>query len=266
MAKSEIAKAETQAISKRESFIAEGDVTGTEGITADELRLPRLSIAQGLSDQIIKGSSKYIKGLELTEMFNDLSGENYHNGPIEFVVAKRDVKRIEFIPRSEGGGVRDLDVPPNDPRCQWTVEDGKKVPPKATKFTEFVILMLKEDAAPEPIMLSIKDTNKWNRQAAGDLSSWIKFARKPIYAGLYRISSKAEKNSKGTFGIPVVEKVTLLDNPDVDDATWEKNRIIYEYAKAFSKELEGKKIVVEREDEPHDAEFTEEPRAERPEM
>lgn len=259
----EIAKTQTTALAgQRESFIAKGDLTGTENITSDDLRLPRVSIAQGLSTQLIEGDSNYIDGLKMFDMFNDLTGEVIGRGPVKFIVVRRDVRRIEFLPRSEGGGIVDLNVPyidpatgKIDPRNEWSVVDGERIPPKATKFVEFVILMLREGRDPEPIMLSIKDTNKFNRRAIERLTGFIKLRNAPIYAGLYELASKTEKNDSGTFGVPVISNAGSLDNLNVDDATWERNKALYAFAEGFAKSLEGKAIIVDREPGDEDTSF-----------
>jgi hypothetical protein len=249
---------QSTALTQRESFIAKGDVTGTEGITKDDLRLPRLAIAQGLSTQLVTDDSSYIPDLKMFDMFNDLIGTIYGRGPLTFIAVRRDVRRIEFIPRDEGGGIKDTNVPIGDPRCEWTEgADGERLPPVATKFVEFVALLLDENGNTSPeqaIVISIKDTNKFNRRAAERLTGFIKMKQKPIYAGLYTIASKSEKNDSGTFGVPVINQAGLLDNPTVDDATWKRNKALYQIAAAFAASLEGKTITVEREpgDEPFD--------------
>lgn len=266
MSKKDLAKQGTQAMtSQRESFIEKGDVTGTEGITADELRLPRLSFAQGLSPQMMPNDPVYIQGLTLFQMFNDITQEIYGMGPMEFVPVRRDVKYIQFRPREEGGGVLDLNVAPNDPRTRWTVEDGERKPPKATRFVEFVVLLMKEDAAPQPIVLSIKPTNKLSRKAEEFLTGRIKLTGKPIYAGLYTVSSYADKNDKGTFAVPVIKTVCLLDDPNVDDDTWEKHKLIYTFAQDFERSIRGKDYSVQREHPDVDATVDAET-VERPEM
>jgi len=212
------------------------DLAGTEDIGLDEIRLPRLGIAQGLSPQITPDSSSYIENLKLFDLFNDLTGTVYGRGPIHFVPCHRAVRRIEFKPREEGGGVVDLDVPANDPRTQWTKDEaGERQPPVATKFIEFVVLLLREGVNPEPIVLSIKDTNKWNRQAATGLSSFIKLRQDAIYGGIYTIASKSEKNDNGTFGVYVVR------------ALGKAAPAVREMAKQFHDSLQGKTIVVDRE-------------------
>lgn len=234
---------------ERPSFIEAGDLAGTEDIGREDVRLPRLAIAQGLSPQITPGDSQYIEGLTLFDMFNDLTGEIYGKGPITFVPVRRDTRRIEFIPRSEGGGIVDLDVPLHDPRLNWTVEDGVKRPPRATTFIEFVILLLRPGKVPEPIVLSIKGTNKHNRRASDQLTTFIKLRNLPIYAGLYKVDTLTPaKNDKGTFGVPRIKNAgNIPDNP--------AGKALYEFAKKFHDSLEGKTILVDREPTDADTDF-----------
>lgn len=221
----------------RPSFI-KADTTGTEDITSEDLRLPRLAIAQGLSTQMIPGDSTFIPGLQLFQMFNDMTGEIYGNGPIRFIPVKRDVRLIEFDPENRGVPL-DLEVPPGDPRTKWTRNgEGKKVPPRATRFSEFVILMMRDGQPPDPIVLSIKETNKYNRKAAERLTGFIKMRNPPapIFAGFYTVLSKPEKNDSGTFGTYVIA-----------NAGYVQDERVYRYAEKFRESLEGKTIVVQRE-------------------
>ena len=236
-------------LTERPDFIPEGDKTGTEGITSEDIRLPRLGIAQGLSPQIMPDDGSYIDGLKLFEMFNDSSKEIYGRGPIFFVPVRRDVKCIEFIPRTEGGGIRDMNVPRNDPRVtQWrdVVVNGvkKRLPPSATVFDEYVSLLIKLSGESESIVISIKHTNKFNRRAATDLNGFIKMHASqgaksvPIYGVIYSISSKSEKNDSGTFGVPVFQQVGFIPKSMPE---------LFQRAQEYAKSLEGKTIVVQRE-------------------
>ena len=196
---------------ERPKSLDPNDLAGTEDIGANDVRLPRLAIAQGLSPQITPGDGMFIEGLTMFDMFNDLTGEIYGKGPLTFVPVRRDTRRIEFIPRSEGGGIVDMDVPPNDPRLKWTVEDGVKRPPRATTFIEFVVLLLRPGKQPEPIVLSIKGTNKHNRRASDQLTTFIKLRKPPISSGLYKVhTSKPAKNDKGTFGVPTIKNAGFI--------------------------------------------------------
>jgi hypothetical protein len=249
-------------LSERPAFIATGDTSGTEGINPDDIRLPRLGIAQGLSPQLTPGDSAYIEELKMFQMFNDFTKQVYGNGPLYFIPVRRDVRRIEFIPREEGGGVRDFYVPVIDARNEWTEEDGVRVAPKATKFHEFTVLILKKNEEgvtfTEPIVFSIKDTNKFNRRAATDLNGFIKMhaskgARSvPIYGVIYSVTSKSEKNDNGTFGVPVINQVGYVPTAE-----------LFHEAEAFAQSLEGKTIVINREagdEDAIDAEVTDRPK------
>ena len=218
------------------------DRTGTEDIGINDVRLPRLAIAQGLSPQMTPGDGQHIPTLAMFDMFNDLSSEVYGKGPITFVPLRRDMHRMEFKPRKEGGGLIDANVPLNDPRLDWTVtEDGTRMPPKATTFTEFVIMLLRPGKVPEPIVLSIKHTNKFNRRAIDQLVTFIKMREAAIYAGLYTIQTVAEKNDNGTFGCPVVKNAGWIpvDTPG--------GKALYDHAAKFAASFEGKTIVTNRE-------------------
>jgi hypothetical protein len=231
-----------QGVAERPKALQRGDLSGTEGITADEIRLPRLTIAQGLSDQMMPDNSQYISNLRLFDLFNDLTGEVYGRGPITVVPLRRDVRRIEFVPRDQGGGIVDMDVPAGDARLKWTInEKGESVPPVATTFDEFVIMMLLPGKAPEPIVLSIKHTNKFNRRAVANFNTFIKLRNAPIYAGLYTISSVSEKNDNGTWGVPVIKNAGWIpvDTPH--------GKALFDHCRQFAKSLEGKDIVVDRE-------------------
>lgn len=222
------------------------DKSGTEDIGAQDVRLPRLAIAQGLSPQVTPGDGQFIEGLALFDMFNDLTAEVYGKGPLTFVPVRRDVRRIEFTPRAEGGGMVDPDVPPNDPRLRWSKSSPEvakaDVPPAATTFVEFVILLLRPGKAPEPIVLSIKGTNKHNRRASDSLTTFIKLRNAAIYAGLYTVDTKVPaKNDKGTFGVPTIKNAGFIPKDTPAGAA------LYRFAEDFHNALKGKVIVVERE-------------------
>jgi hypothetical protein len=231
---------ETFISSTRADFVDKSDRSGTEEIGRDELRLPRLAIAQGLSPQITPDSSQYIEGLKLFDLFNDLTGEIYGRGPFLFITIRRDVRRIEFIPRSDGGGVRDMNVPLGDPRNEWSTDEttGERRPPSATKFVEFVIFLMRPNRAPEPIVLSIKDTNKFNRRAHERLTGFIKLRNAAIYEGIYKLRSMSEKNDNGTFGVYVIENAGFLND-----------KTLYNYCREFHESLKGKQIIVDREED-----------------
>lgn len=226
-------------VEMRPTSLDRNDLSGTEDIDPNEIRLPRLAIAQSLTPQFIEGDPMQIPGLGMFEMFNDVTNERYGRDPITFLILRRDERRIEFRPRNEGGGVIDLDVPPGDPRLDWTpaTETTPRMPPRATTFYEFVILLLRKGRAPEPIMLSIKMTNKFFRKQADNLKTFIKLRGAAIYAGLYTVDTKVPaKNDKGTFGVHMIKNAGFVPvGTPVGDA-------LLAYAKEFHERLKGKTV------------------------
>jgi hypothetical protein len=233
---------------QRPTSLDPNDLSGTEDIGADEVRIPRIGIAQGLSPQMTPGESKYIEGLTLFDMFNDQTGEILGKGPIHFIPIRRDVRRIEFVPRSEGGGVVDPDVPKGDPRLRWTKSSPNLPradrPPAATEFHEFVVLMCRKGKPPEPIMLSIPQKNKWNRAAADKLNSVAKIRRATIYASVFSVDTKVPgKNDKGTFGVFTVRDLGFIPKDTPLGAA------LYKHAEDFYNSLEGKVVSTSRADD-----------------
>lgn len=250
-----LTKAAAGTLQKRESFISKGDTTGADEISAKEIRLPRLAIAQGLSPELTPDSSSHIEGLSLFQLFNNLTSEIYGRGPLKFVPIKREKRRIEFDPEDRNVPL-DLNVPVGDPRCEWTTNEdtGEREAPRATEFVEFVVLLIREGKDPEPIVMSIKGTNKWNRRASDRLTGFIKM-HPPIYSTYYSVESKSEKNDSGTFGIFAIKQVARLDDPDQSDEQWEKSLAIFKLAEEFRASMIDKEIVVTREVVNEDTDF-----------
>jgi hypothetical protein len=182
------------------AFLRRGDTTGTENITRDDIRIPRLCIAQGLSPQLQPEAPEYIAGLKFGDAYNDLTGEIYGRDPIKVVVVRSDRPRyVHFKPRSEGGGVIDGNVSADDPRTQFTVDaDGKRVNPIATKFYDYVILLGDAPDNFQPMALSFKSSGI---RSAVRLNGLIKMKPYPIYSSFYELRPTIRKDGERTWYI-----------------------------------------------------------------
>jgi hypothetical protein len=224
----------------RPAFIP-ASTEGREHITRADIRLPRLALAQGLSPEIDSGHAKFIRGLANGEMFNDLTQVNYGKGPLEFFIVRADPPRwVEFFPRDEGGGVKDLNVPANDPRTAFRVgEDGSSLPPIATMFYDYVLLL---EPNKEPITLSLKSTGI---KAARTLNGLIQMRNSALYAGKYVVTAGKETNKKGTYSVYIIK-----------NAGWVKDQAEAEQLRQAHEAFKDKSIEFDREpgvDEPtHD--------------
>lgn len=216
-----------------------GILEGLHGLNPNEIRLPRVAIAQGLSKAMTPGDSAYIESLKMFDMYNDRTGQVYGKGPLLVVPIRKTKKRIEFDP-NDRNIMLDPDVPPNDPRMTWDRSVTPNLPPRATEFYEFICLALTPGQAPEPVVVSISTKNKWDRRAAEDFWNNIEMRGVSIYRGLYRVASRPEKNDKGTFGVYGVKNAGFIPATPAGKA-------LLAMAKDFHDSLAGKTIVVDRE-------------------
>lgn len=238
----------------RPSDVDPHDMAGTQDITRDEVRLPRLAIAQGLSPQMIPGKPEYNDKLKMFEMFNDVTGDVYGKGPVLVVPVNRHITRIEFDPDDQKVPI-DRDVPAGDPRLKWDRSVTPNLPPRATEFHEFVCLLLQQGKAPEPVVVSIKATNKHQRKAASDWTTFIMLRRAAIYRGMYAISTgigtgKTKEGQDTNYGIFIVKNAGFVPTTKVVDGQSVQNPAglaLLEMAKQFHESLEGKIITVQRE-------------------
>lgn len=222
------------------------DVRGTETIGREDTLMPRFSLAQAMSPQLNKSEPQYIPDLSAGEVFNSVSNENYGEGPFEIVIVKRDMPRaIEFLPRSEGGGIKDPNVPLNDERLNFRVVNGERKKPQATLFHEFVVLLL---PSMELVVLSFKSSGL---KVAKRLNTLIKSRQQAIFAGRYTLSVVQAKSPKGTYYTFAVQ------NSEEQDEFCSRpgwcSQDLYAKAEKYFEILKDKEIVTDREPGADDA-------------
>jgi hypothetical protein len=236
--KEEAIAAQSPAALARPDFIEKGSA-GTTHITKDDMRIPRCAIAQALNPQLDEDKEdSFIDGLKQGDMFNSLTGTIYGRGPLEFFVLRADPPRfVEFIPREEGGGVKDMNVKPSDPRTQFTTDDkGDRVKPIATKFYDYFIVLADGLRGGKPFLdtvvaLSFKSSQL---KKAQDLNTLIRGRETDIYAGKYSITSVVEPSAKGKFFGWKVSNAGWADSPEM-----------LAVLKKMSSDLAGKNIEVD---------------------
>ncbi len=183
-------------LAARPTFVTANDTRGSEHIGKDDIQMPRLGLAQAQSPQMIEGDPKFIDGLRVADLFNNLTDTAYGKGPLQFSVVRADPPRgIEFTPLEEGGGIKDFDVPLDDPRMQW---DGDKKP-VATKFYDFILILW---PAKELIALSLKSSGL---KVARALNAYIKLRNAPVFAGKYELTTTMAKGPAGSYAAYVVK-------------------------------------------------------------
>lgn len=183
-------------------------VTGAEGMTQEDIVMPRLSLVQKTSPQIDPSQPEYVPGFELGDLFNSLSMEKFGKGPVKFCILRRDNPRwMEFAPFEEGGGIIERDIKANDPRTQWTPDPGgdksKDQKPVATKFYDYIVLVLNgldmNNPAPNVMMMSLKGTSlKYAKKLNGYI---MQRGAMLLPKGIYACSTKVESEGKLSWAV-----------------------------------------------------------------
>lgn len=203
----------------------DSDFGGADGIEQNDVTIPRLAIAQALSPQINSRDPLFIDGLRQLEMFNTVTSENYGEGPLRFTPLFFRKRGIEFVPRENGGGIVDPNVPVDvdpdtglykDARLNFGA-NGEK--PKATLFHEWICVAL--DRGFELFALSMKTSalkaakvlnTRVQMDRAGVLDTATgQLVKYPTFARVWTVQVVEQKNPKGTFGNYVLKPVALHD-------------------------------------------------------
>lgn len=208
----------------------------------NELRIPRLAIAQAMSPQMTPNDPQYMgDALRLYDLFNDLSQDVYGKGPLHFVPVLRVATYIQFGP--DGKSILDRDIPYDDPRTEWTKDEqsGLSVRPLATKFVNYLsLVLLADNPMPVPIAISMRLSNKLAKLASDRLTSMVEENKRkyriPTYGGVYAVTVKPGTLPKGTFGVF-----------DFRFAGAVQDQGLFGLAKRLHGEYQGKTIIVEAE-------------------
>lgn len=169
-----------------------GSREGKEGVEQGDLLIPRLKLAQAMTNEMKKSNENYNPDLEEGQFFNSVTGEIYGADvaviPLhffnEYIEFDENRKVVKYYQRGEVPPAEDLEV-----------VDGQK--PKCTTFKCRMSLLLRPDGSVDPIVVSFKyvgrktPTNKWNFLIAEK--------NLPAYAYSYRLQSVTVKNDKGEY-------------------------------------------------------------------
>lgn len=161
-----------------------GNQAGLEQVDREDTLIPRLCVAGSTTPQLDKSNESFIKGLQVGEMFNSLTGENY--GETVTVIPLFFFKTfIKFKKTADGslGGIETIyesrdQVP--DAELLW-IGDSK---PVTTKFLNVMSLIVREGVKPEPISVSFKSTGL---KFAKKWVSMMKGLNLPCYVRTYSL-------------------------------------------------------------------------------
>jgi len=197
---------------------SEWEGLGAENADAQDYAIPFIQIAQGLSPQLEKGDSKYIKGLEKYDLFNTVTGEMFKEG-VTVIPVKYERKYLEFNVREAGGGlvaVHDTFDPDvlarRDDKNRSITDDGTQV----VEVRSFYCMVEGNNGDWYPAIIGMKSTGikkakQWMSMCSDvrwEKSDGSKFVA-PMFARKYRVTVAAESKNDNTWGNWVIER---LDN------------------------------------------------------
>lgn len=216
---------------------------GSEGVTTDDMSLPRLSIIQDLSPQRKKSEDAYIDGAEEGMIFNTASNTLYSSGQVTVIPCFFRAEYVAWKDRLKGGGFGGA-FATEDEAQDWISRQESPADWDVSYTHQHFCTMVHPDhteAKPhlEDVVISmsrsqLKPSRKWNtmvQQAGGD-----RFSR------AYRLSVVQDKSEKGQFYNWQVKQLGY-----VPEHLFKKAEATYEAVKAGQRDV-SRDVPVDRAD------------------
>lgn len=183
----------------RPAYLAEREgqpIRGLEEVTAADMVLPRLTLAQSMTPQRQRNDPRYIPGLEEGMFFNSLTKKIYGDKVLVMPLFYRKT-RIYFKDIDEGGGIicraphgNDCQLNNGGP-CLHSAWGKNGEAPACTEFFNYPSLIYPTS---EPIVVSLKTTGI---KAGKEWNSLMRFRGADPFAGIYEIKAIPARNQTG---------------------------------------------------------------------
>lgn len=216
---------------------------GSEGVTTDDMSLPRLSIIQDLSPQRKKSEDAYIDGAEEGMIFNTASNTLFPAGNVVVIPCFFRAEYAVWKDRKKGGGFGGAFSEEADAE-RWISEQEDAADWAASYTHQHFCIMVHPDHTEqkphlEDVVVSmsrsqLKPSRKWNtmvQSAGGD-----RFSR------AYKLSVIQDKSNKGDFFNWSVKQLGY-----VPESLFKKAEATYEAVKAGQKDV-ARDVPAERAD------------------
>jgi hypothetical protein len=198
---------------------------GFENADSESFAIPFLSILQSGSPQCKKSDGAYIPGAEEGFLYNSVTQEVLDPAEgIRVIPCSYTHSFVEWALREAGGGYRG-EHPVNTPlRAQTrTDEKGRDILPNGNQLNDtrtHYVLVLNPEGIPSPAVITmtstqIKKSKGWmtalqNRKLQGPNGLYTP----PMMSQVWRVSTKAESNDKGSWYGWHFEPAGMLSGPD----------------------------------------------------
>lgn len=266
------AVAKTKGVEVSTEVVVDMFEDGAEGavFAADELLIPRLQLAQKMSPELDENDAKYIDGIKAGNFFNSVSREIYTE--FDVIPCHSRTSYTEWVPRDQGGGlVAEHEADSRDVKGAEThvSDDGKRKDlmqsgNELVIADEFYAFIVKEDGDYEPVLISMKSSQRKVAKRWRTLISMNK-ARNPktnqlqsvaIYSTLWKLTSVTEANKNNdkysNFAVQKIGPITA-DKQD-----------LYHAAKQFRESIIAGEVKAVQEEDVSSSKTTDENQSESP--
>tara|TARA_R100001369_G_scaffold80317_1_gene110623 strand:- start:4727 stop:5461 length:735 start_codon:yes stop_codon:yes gene_type:complete len=181
--------------------------SGFEEVTSSDIQIPFLRIIQALSPQLKKSDAGFIDSASSGDIFNTVTKKTWAGEKGVLVIPVYfQLKLLEFIPRSSGGGfVSELASTSDDVRRAVRdqdsglelLENGNELVRTAQHYVKIV----HEDGNLENAIIDMKKTQLKKSRQWLSIMMMQKHAGKtlPSFANMYRLTSVEDGNDKGSW-------------------------------------------------------------------
>jgi len=198
---------------------------GLENVGADEIQLPRLAVLQPMSPLVTDNKAR------AGEIVNLLTGDNYGKECFMYPLlywtsrtqwASKELNSEIECQARDGIHGTNKDVAHAGGNCamcpmaKWHEDKA----PRCTQFKNILLIPFNDpaslgDSVPAVYSgkrASIQPVNKFLSAA---IALRLNGKKMPLWSSLYKLSTKKEQNDKGTYYMPVIERVGYIESKEV---------------------------------------------------
>jgi hypothetical protein len=195
---------------------------GMENVTSSDVVIPRLTIIQGLSPQLLKSKPEYIPGASIGDIVDVGMGELFKDGILFLPVMYRK-EYLEWAPRDTGKGL--VNIHQNGAILDTCSRDEKNRPflPNGNLISEtaqFFGLNLTADRRRCYIGMAssqLKKARKWMTMATAERlkrSNGTEY-QAPLFYRSYNLTTAGESNSQGDWSVWNINRGASLPELDI---------------------------------------------------
>lgn len=202
-----------------QNMSAEG--RGSEDVNHDDLIIPRVEQAQGLSPCLKKKDPSYIEGIELGDLYNNVTRENYGQS-IEIVPVVFKKEWLIWKDQDEGGGFFGaFETEKLAQEALSLIEDENHDFLEIVDTAQHFCLIIHEDGRREEVVFSM---NKSKMKASRQLNSLVRINGGDRFSRRYYVANKDDTNKKGQE----YQTVVISNIGYVDEDTYKHGEKLYD--------------------------------------